>query len=332
MSARWARHRESFGRGCATAVLVVAAMLIGQACLAASPKLPATAPVPTQSPATPPDTGTSRSGIRADSGAAAGVAGPVRSVKPKTAEAAPRCGARPSGHRRRRRCAGRRPVSEDADDLEAKVRRRKNSYAATISARSASTSSRHEPLSDPAAGCFVANPVTLKSLGKTIKLAPEAILNCNMARATARFMQDVAGPAAKARPRFRPDVDQPCLGLCLPAAQRHDETLRARFRQRHRHRELRPGRRPAHRRQGRRRGKDGRLSRRDSQGGVRAVQDRARSGQRCRPRAAFPFRPGAAPQRLDLLPVGRSEAALGRISDTGVNCGAELSFTVGGYP
>ena len=45
--------------------------------------------------------------------------------------------------------------------------------------------------------CLVANPVTLKSLGKAIKLAPEAVLNCNMARATARFMQDVAGPAPK---------------------------------------------------------------------------------------------------------------------------------------
>ena len=56
---------------------------------------------------------------------------------------------------------------------------------------------RHDALADPAAGCFVANPVTLKSLGKTIKLAPEAVLNCDMARATARFMQDVASPAAK---------------------------------------------------------------------------------------------------------------------------------------
>jgi hypothetical protein len=56
----------------------------------------------------------------------------------------------------------------------------------------------HEPLADPAAGCFVPNPVTLKSLGKTIKLAPEAILNCNMARTTARFMQEVVSPAAKA--------------------------------------------------------------------------------------------------------------------------------------
>ena len=55
----------------------------------------------------------------------------------------------------------------------------------------------HEPLADLAAGCFVTNPVTLKSLGKTIKLAPEAVLNCHMARATARFMRDVASPAAK---------------------------------------------------------------------------------------------------------------------------------------
>jgi hypothetical protein len=57
---------------------------------------------------------------------------------------------------------------------------------------------RHDALADPANGCFVTNPVTIRSLGKTIKLVPEAILNCDMARATARFMQDVVAPAAKA--------------------------------------------------------------------------------------------------------------------------------------
>ena len=56
----------------------------------------------------------------------------------------------------------------------------------------------HPPLLD-AVECTVVNPVTLKSLGKTIRLTPAAVLNCDMARATVRFMQDVAAPAAKAR-------------------------------------------------------------------------------------------------------------------------------------
>jgi hypothetical protein len=53
-----------------------------------------------------------------------------------------------------------------------------------------------QPVSDPM-GCAIANPVTLKNLGKTIKLAPEALLDCPMALAAARFVQDVAAPEAK---------------------------------------------------------------------------------------------------------------------------------------
>ena len=53
-----------------------------------------------------------------------------------------------------------------------------------------------EPLSDPA-GCAIPNPVTLKNLGKNIKLAPEALLDCPMALASVRFMNDVAAAAAK---------------------------------------------------------------------------------------------------------------------------------------
>ena len=75
----------------------------------------------------------------------------------------------------------------------------------------------HEPLADPVAGCFVVNPVTLKSLGKTIKLSPEAVLNCDMARATARFMQDVAAPAAKASFGVELTSIGHDSGLCLPA-------------------------------------------------------------------------------------------------------------------
>ena len=78
-----------------------------------------------------------------------------------------------------------------------KARRKTKSRAAKICGKLGVEFSEHPPLADVAVGCFVVNPVTLKSLGKTIKLSPEAVLNCNMARTTARFMQDVAAPSPK---------------------------------------------------------------------------------------------------------------------------------------
>jgi hypothetical protein len=53
-----------------------------------------------------------------------------------------------------------------------------------------------EPVSDPS-GCAIPNPVTLKNLGKTVKLAPAALLDCPMAVAAVRFMRDVASPEAE---------------------------------------------------------------------------------------------------------------------------------------
>ena len=88
--------------------------------------------------------------------------------------------------------------SDDTDDLEAESAVEDEKLCRDDLRALGVEFGEHEALSDPVAGCFVANPVTLKSLGKTIKLAPEAILNCNMARTTARFMQDVVGPTAKA--------------------------------------------------------------------------------------------------------------------------------------
>lgn len=57
------------------------------------------------------------------------------------------------------------------------------------------TFSKQPPISDPA-GCSIANPVTVKNLGSTIGIAPEAQLDCPMALAAARFVKDVAGPEA----------------------------------------------------------------------------------------------------------------------------------------
>ena len=56
--------------------------------------------------------------------------------------------------------------------------------------------SKQESISDPT-GCAVANPVMLKNFGKGIKLQPEALLDCPMALAATRFMQDVAAPLVK---------------------------------------------------------------------------------------------------------------------------------------
>ncbi len=48
-------------------------------------------------------------------------------------------------------------------------------------------------------GCSIPYPLILKKLTRTIAIAPGAELNCSMAEAAARFMTDIASPAAKAR-------------------------------------------------------------------------------------------------------------------------------------
>jgi len=55
-----------------------------------------------------------------------------------------------------------------------------------------------EPEHDPAVGCSLPYPVTVRTLGKAIALAPDAELNCSMAEAAARFLTDVVDPAARA--------------------------------------------------------------------------------------------------------------------------------------
>ena len=173
-------------------MLAVSAMLIAQAGLAASSKLPATAPVPTDAPANPPETGAAGPQSvpvptsRPDLPAPADVAPPVSRPRPRQSETfgppAP-----PKGPPALQSQARPQPVDEQEErQCRADLRKLGVEFEP------------HEPLADLAAGCFVANPVTLKSLGKAISLSPEAILNCNMARATARFMQEVAAPIAKA--------------------------------------------------------------------------------------------------------------------------------------
>ena len=164
----------------------------------------------------------------------------------------------------------------------------------------------HEPLADPAAGCFVANPVTLKSLGKTISLSPEAILNCDMARATVRFMQEVAAPAAKAS--FGSDltsIGHASAYVCRPR-NGNDEALRARPRQRDRHCKLRAWQ--TARRIDVKAGADEKQAafldaiRKAACGPFKTVLG---PGSDADHDAAFPFRPGEAAHRFDLLPVSR---------------------------
>jgi len=54
----------------------------------------------------------------------------------------------------------------------------------------------HAPESDPA-GCAMPWPLTVKSLGKDIDIAPDALMNCALAETSAKFARDVISPAAK---------------------------------------------------------------------------------------------------------------------------------------
>jgi hypothetical protein len=160
-------------------------MLIVQACLAASPKLPATAPAPTHSPADRPGTGPAADPQSPPIPTPRPDLPPSQEVAPKTAEPAPM----------HRETFG--PPAPPKVPMPAPVDVREERLCREDLKALGVEFEEHEPLADAAAGCFVANPLTLKSLGRTIKLAPEAVLNCNMARAAARFMQDVVSPAAK---------------------------------------------------------------------------------------------------------------------------------------
>ncbi|MHA6686617.1 extensin-like domain-containing protein [Mesorhizobium sp. A556] len=53
--------------------------------------------------------------------------------------------------------------------------------------------------SDPVIGCSIPYPLTVRTLGPAIAIAPEAEMNCQMAEAAARFMAETVTPAAKTR-------------------------------------------------------------------------------------------------------------------------------------
>lgn len=75
----------------------------------------------------------------------------------------------------------------------------------------------HKAESNPEIGCSIPYPIVLKSLGKSIAIAPGAELNCPMAEAAVRFAADVIQPAAKAE--FGADlksISQASAFVCRP--------------------------------------------------------------------------------------------------------------------
>ncbi len=71
--------------------------------------------------------------------------------------------------------------------------------------------------SDPAIGCSIPYPLTIKTLGPAIAVAPEAEMNCQMAEAAARFMGKTVTPAARARfGAGLKSIDQASAYVCRP--------------------------------------------------------------------------------------------------------------------
>jgi hypothetical protein len=57
---------------------------------------------------------------------------------------------------------------------------------------------KERPVQSDASGCALPYPLEVTKLSTTIALEPEALMNCAMAEAAARFATDVVSPAAKA--------------------------------------------------------------------------------------------------------------------------------------
>lgn len=75
----------------------------------------------------------------------------------------------------------------------------------------------HKAESNPEIGCSIPYPLVLKTLGKSVAIAPGTELNCPMAEAAARFAADVIQPAAKAE--FGADlksIGQASAFVCRP--------------------------------------------------------------------------------------------------------------------
>jgi hypothetical protein len=75
----------------------------------------------------------------------------------------------------------------------------------------------HKAEYDARNGCSIPYPVVVTRLGASLDVAPAAELNCRMAEAVAKFMQDVVTPAAKEVLRAEPkSIAQVSAFVCRP--------------------------------------------------------------------------------------------------------------------
>lgn len=145
------------GRALRPAIAVAAALAALALCAAAKVELPQHAPVPAARPQPP--------------GAA-----PVPSPRPQTEAPASKM--------------SEAPLPADVMPAEERAcRERLRALGVAFEER--------ERLSAPEAGCLVAYPVAVTALGPAISLAPEAVMNCAMAEAAARFAAGTISPEAE---------------------------------------------------------------------------------------------------------------------------------------
>lgn len=81
-----------------------------------------------------------------------------------------------------------KPVPKSAEDLACRARLRELGVKFEERERLSSDS-----------GCLVEHPIAITSLGASIAIEPEAVLNCATARTAAEFVADVVTPQTKAR-------------------------------------------------------------------------------------------------------------------------------------
>src|SRR5690606_2426709 len=135
------------------AITVAAALAALALCMAAKVELPDKAPLPAARPQPP-----SRPPVPSPRPRQPEPSSP-ETAAPEVSETPPVAGAMPVGER-----ACRARLRDLGVDFEERDR-----------------------LADPESGCLVAYPLAITSLGPAISLAPEAVMNCAMAEAAARF-------------------------------------------------------------------------------------------------------------------------------------------------
>lgn len=113
---------------------------------------------------------------------------PLPSEKPKGEAEKDKAPAKPAKPLADPRSANKAAETMPEEELE--CRKRLNALGVVFEDRKA----EH----DAGAGCALPYPVSVKSLGVSVELAPQALMNCQMAEAAARFIKDAISPAATA--------------------------------------------------------------------------------------------------------------------------------------